>query len=124
MRSKRASRSRTLVLAGRSTQRAIARSRRASPGEAPPSPDGPTPRPRRLAWSELLQRVFAVDVLECPRCGGRMRLLAAIQPPDAAQAILECFELPTRAPPIAAAVQGQGALTRSTLGHRPIHSEG
>lgn len=38
------------------------------------------------------------------RCGGRMRLLAAIQPPDATQAILECLDLPTRAPPVAAAL--------------------
>ncbi len=67
-----------------------------------PSQDGPTPRPRRLAWSELLRRVFAIDVLECPRCGGRMRLLAAIHPPDATQSILGCLDLPSRAPPMAA----------------------
>ncbi len=59
-------------------------------------------RPRRLVWADLLRRVFKVDVLECPRCGGRMRLLATIHPPDVAQAILECLELPSRAPPIAA----------------------
>ncbi len=44
------------------------------------------------------------DVLKCPRCGGRMRLLAAIQPPDVTQAILDCLDLPSRAPPTAAAV--------------------
>ena len=33
-----------------------------------------------------------------------MRLLGAIQPPDATQAILDCFELPSRAPPAAPAV--------------------
>ena len=60
------------------------------------------PRARRLAWSELLRRVFAVDVLECPRCGGRMRLLATIHPPDATQSILGCLDLPSRAPPMAA----------------------
>jgi hypothetical protein len=41
--------------------------------------------------------------LECPRCGGRIRLLAAIQPPDVTQAILECLELPSRASPTAPA---------------------
>jgi hypothetical protein len=83
----------------------------ARPGSPPsartgalPSPDRPVPRPRRLAWSELLRRVFAVDVLECPRCGGPMRLLAAIQPPDVTQAILDCLDLPSRAPPTAAAL--------------------
>jgi hypothetical protein len=70
----------------------------------PPGPDEPALRPRRLAWAELLRRVFAVDVLECPRCGGRMRLLAAIQPPDVTKAILDCLELSSRAPPTAAAL--------------------
>jgi hypothetical protein len=40
--------------------------------------------------------------LECPRCGGRMRLLAAIHPPDATQAILDCLDLPSRALPTTA----------------------
>jgi hypothetical protein len=66
-----------------------------------PSRDRPTPRARRLTWSELLRRVFALDVLECPRCGGRMRILATIHPPDATQAILDCLDLPSRAPPVA-----------------------
>ncbi|MGK0205423.1 MAG: hypothetical protein ACI9S9_004513, partial [Planctomycetota bacterium] len=34
------------------------------------------------AWAELLRRVYAVDILTCPRCGGVRRLLAAIQDPD------------------------------------------
>ncbi len=71
--------------------------------ESPPAPDLPTQRPRRLAWAELLRRVFAIDVLACPRCGGRLRLLAAIHSPDATRAILECLGLPARAPPTAAA---------------------
>ena len=32
------------------------------------------PRPRNYAWAELMRRVFAVDVLECPRCAKRMRI--------------------------------------------------
>ncbi len=75
-----------------------------------PVREEPTIRPRRLAWADLLRRVFAVDVLECPRCGGRMRLLAAIQPPDVTQAILDCLDLPSRAPPTAAAVPDPDAV--------------
>jgi len=56
-------------------------------------------RSRRLSWAELMRRVFAIDVLCCPRCGGRMRVLAAIHNPKATRAILECLELPSRAPP-------------------------
>jgi hypothetical protein len=78
----------------------------ATPGrvaaEPCPAPDGTTLRPRRLEWADLLRRVFAVDVLECPRCGGRMRLIAVIHPPEATQAILECLGLPSRAPPTSA----------------------
>ncbi len=33
---------------------------------------------RYLLWAELMRRVFSADVLECPRCGGRLRLVAAI----------------------------------------------
>ena len=48
-----------------------------------------------------MQRVFAVDVLECPRCHGRLRVIAAIHPPAATRAILEHLGLPSRAPPAA-----------------------
>jgi hypothetical protein len=71
---------------------------------APACPPGPPlPRPRRLPWAELLQRVFDVDAFACPRCGGRLRLLAAIESPDAIHAILDCLGLPSRAPPLAPA---------------------
>ena len=54
-----------------------------------------------------MERVFELDVLACPRCGGRMRILAAIDSPDAIYRILTCLGLPTRAPPIApAALEG------------------
>jgi hypothetical protein len=48
-----------------------------------------------------MRRVFAFDVLECPRCGGRMRIIAAICGREAKDAILECLGLPSRAPPLA-----------------------
>ncbi len=60
-------------------------------------------RRRRYEWAELMRRVFAVDVLECPRCSGPMRILAAIHPPTATRDILECLGLPSRAPPVAPA---------------------
>ena len=50
-----------------------------------------------------MRRVFAFAVLECSQCGGRLRILAAIHPPDTTQAILECLGLPSRAPPLASA---------------------
>jgi hypothetical protein len=58
---------------------------------------------RRVAWADLLQRVFEVDALGCPRCGGRMRVLSAITDPTVAGRILRCLALPARAPPLATA---------------------
>ncbi len=42
-----------------------------------------------------------------------MRLLAAIHPPDATQAILECLDLPARAPPATAPLPDDAALAPS-----------
>ena len=78
-----------------------------SPSEAPISQKSRNPReqptaarPRNYSWAELMRRVWAVDVLECPRCFARRRILAAIHPPEAIRAILECLGLPSRPPPI------------------------
>lgn len=57
-------------------------------------------RPRRIAWADLLKRVFEVDALRCPDCGGRMRLIAPITEAIVAQRILESLLLPSRAPPL------------------------
>jgi hypothetical protein len=53
-----------------------------------------------ICWADLMRRVFAIDVLECPRCRGRMRVIAAIHPPETTSEILECMDLPARAPPL------------------------
>lgn len=66
-----------------------------------------TPR-RWTPWAKLMQRIFAIDVLECPRCGGKMKILATIHPPEATAAILESLGLSPRAPPLAAPSLGAG----------------
>ena len=53
-----------------------------------------------MRWAALLQRVFEVEALRCPRCGSTMRVIAAIEDPDVARRILECMRLPARAPPL------------------------
>jgi hypothetical protein len=60
-------------------------------------------KPKKYSWAQLLKRVFEVDVLICPRCGSKMKVLCAIHPPNAIQKILTCLGLPSRAPPIAPA---------------------
>ena len=61
------------------------------------------PHARNYTWAQLMARIFALDVLECPRCGGRMRILAAIEDPTVARKILDCLGLPSRPPPVAPA---------------------
>ncbi len=73
-------------------------------GPSPGSPSQPAASDRRspahrMRWAALLQRVFAIDALSCPRCGSTLRLIATIEDPVVARAILECMDLPTRAPP-------------------------
>jgi hypothetical protein len=70
-------------------------------------------RPRRYQWAALLQRVFGLDALRCPRCGATLRLIAAIEDPAIARHILEYLGLPARAPPIAAAASGDSSLRSS-----------
>ena len=53
-------------------------------------------------WAELLQRTFALDVLTCPSCHGRMRLLAVVKNPLSIARYLaaagELTDVPRRAP--------------------------
>jgi len=62
---------------------------RVLPGSADapePIPSPPSSRPKaipgtrtyRLPWADLLKKVFAVDVLACPDCGGRLQIIAFI----------------------------------------------
>jgi hypothetical protein len=58
---------------------------------------------RRYPWAELLRRVFAIDVLVCPHCGGVRRLLAAITAPESIARVLRAMGLPYEAPELAPA---------------------
>ncbi len=52
------------------------------------TPDWPALRALRQRWAELLQRIFEVDPLRCPRCGADMKILAFILDPQVIHAIL------------------------------------
>jgi Putative transposase/Transposase zinc-binding domain len=58
-------------------------------------------RAERETWAALMRTTFDLDVLTCPRCGGRMRHLATILDAREAQRILAHLRLPARAPPLA-----------------------
>jgi len=61
-------------------------------------------RGRNCTWSELMKRVFAADALACIHCGGRLRILATIRHPEIALKILGHLGIPSRPPPVAAAI--------------------
>ena len=86
-------------------------------------------------WAELLQRTFAVDVLTCPSCQGRMRLLAVVKNPAGMArgqafasrkggfalarylaAVGELTEVPGRSPPRAPPYWKSQVLRRQALG--------
>jgi hypothetical protein len=55
---------------------------------------------RWIPWRELMRRVFALDVLECPRCKASMTVVSVAFPPDATKDVLDSLALPARAPPL------------------------
>ena len=55
-------------------------------------------RVSRLPWALLLKRVFMTDALTCPKCQGRMKILAAITEPEAIRKILDHLGIPSEAP--------------------------
>jgi hypothetical protein len=56
-------------------------------------------------WAMLIKRVYEIDPLSCPKCGGAMRVVAFIEPPqgEVIEKILRHCGLwnPSRAPPAA-----------------------
>jgi hypothetical protein len=55
--------------------------------------------PARHPWAWLLQRVFAVDIMTCPRCRGAMRLVKIANTPDDIARVLADLGLGARPPP-------------------------
>jgi hypothetical protein len=61
--------------------------------------------PRAWTWAALMHRAFSIDVLACPDCGGRLRLIATLHDPVVIRKILAHLGLahsgqsPSLAPP-------------------------
>jgi hypothetical protein len=52
----------------------------------------------RLSWSKLLRRTFDIDILDCAKCHGRLRVVAAIADVRDARRILERLGVPWEPP--------------------------
>ena len=55
---------------------------------------------KNLNWARLLARVFNIDVETCIKCGGKMKIIAAIEDPKVIRKILDHMGLPTKPPPL------------------------
>ena len=73
---------------------AVATSPAAPPAPEPVSPDDSS----GSRWATLMRRAFGFDVLACPRCGGRLRLIALLDASAVTQRILRHLGLPAKVP--------------------------
>src|SRR5688572_5541756 len=74
--------------------RALRYSRSASKASTYPQPA------KNYTWAQLMARTFEFDGLQCPRCGGRMKIIAAIESPEVVRRILDCLGIVSRPPPL------------------------
>jgi len=93
----------------------------------PPDPQSATApvapkRPKSMPWADLLMRVWRIDALRCPYCGGRMRVICAIGDPDAITADTEPRpqSMPTSGPTAPSTRLTGRCSTTPTLSERPV----
>ena len=69
----------------------------ALPEVAPEPRRGPSP-----TWAQCIKRVYEIDPLECPKCNGKMRIIAFVQDTAEIKKIMHALGLPdyTAPPPI------------------------
>jgi transposase len=54
---------------------------------------------RTRAWARLLAKVYEVDPMMCPKCGGDMKVIAIIEDPDELRRVLRHLVKVGRSPP-------------------------
>ncbi len=50
--------------------------------------ESPTPKHVALSWARRLKRVFGIEIEQCVRCGGRLKVIASIEEPELIERIL------------------------------------
>ena len=78
----------------------------------------------RMSWARLLKRVFDIDIERCPRCGGNLKIIAAIEEPAVIERILthlgSCAQPPPSTPARLVSVSGGLILERGPLCPEPM----
>jgi hypothetical protein len=52
-----------------------------------------------MSWARLLKRVFDIDIERCPQCGGKLKIIAAIEELAVIERILTHLGLAAQPPP-------------------------
>jgi len=50
-------------------------------------------RRKRQQWAVLLKKVWNIDALKCPKCGGQMKIISFIEQPSVIKLILKHLDL-------------------------------
>jgi hypothetical protein len=64
-------------------------------------PNADPKKKKYLSWATLLARVFDIDILTCPDCQGKLKIVTAIMETGAIKRILGHLGLPDKPPNIA-----------------------
>lgn len=48
-----------------------------------------------MSWARSLERVFAIEIERCRRCGGKLEMIGSIEEPALIERILAHIERPT-----------------------------
>ena len=59
----------------------------------------PTPRHVAMSWARRLKRVFGIEIEDCARCGGKLKVIASIEEPQVIAKILAHLEKTAPAQP-------------------------
>jgi hypothetical protein len=52
------------------------------------APEQPISKDIRMNWARRLKRVFGIEIEQCVRCGGRLKVIASIEEPELIERIL------------------------------------
>ena len=53
---------------------------------------------RMHSWHTMIQKIYAIDPLLCPFCGGEVKILSFIIKPKTIKKILDAMDLPSQKP--------------------------
>jgi hypothetical protein len=62
-----------------------------------------------MSWAQRLKRVFRIDIEQCERCGGKVRIIASVEDPAVIGQILAYLEQ---------TIQARGSAADLATAHR------